>query len=102
MTIRAARLVNVILASVLSLSAGVPPGGSQAAAAAPPPPPPPEAVEAFRAECLAKADKAEQGAPTMVVPGRDGWLFLRSELRHVGVGKFWGPEAELVTRANKA
>ena len=34
-----------------------------------------------------------------VVRGEDGWLFLRKELRHVGVGRFWGQRAAEVSRA---
>ena len=33
------------------------------------------------------------------VTGRDGWLFLRSELRHVSVGPFWGDAAAKVSKA---
>lgn len=35
---------------------------------------------------------------TAIVKGLDGWLFLKEELQHVRSGKFWGPEAELVSR----
>ncbi len=38
---------------------------------------------------------------TMVVEGRDGWLFLASELRHLGAGKFWGDEAAAVSQARR-
>jgi len=55
-------------------------------------------VPAFRAACSALA-KAADDADKMVVRGRDGWLFLASELRHVGVGKFWGDAAVNVSRA---
>ena len=46
--------------------------------------------EGFRAACTAKAGAA---GDAMTVEGRDGWLFLRNELRHIGVGPFWGPAA---------
>ncbi|HAL91768.1 MAG TPA: hypothetical protein DCM68_01930, partial [Verrucomicrobia bacterium] len=53
---------------------------------------------AFRAACAEKAAAAEQsGAP--VVEGADGWLFLPAELRHVGVGRFWGEAAARASRA---
>jgi len=55
-------------------------------------------VPAFRAACSALA-KAAGDADKMVVRGRDGWLFLASELRHVSVGKFWGDAAAKVSRA---
>jgi alginate O-acetyltransferase complex protein AlgJ len=37
-----------------------------------------------------------------VVRGLDGWLFVGSELRHLGLGRFWGPDAAKVSRAAKA
>ncbi len=49
----------------------------------------------FRKECA----KLAEGAKIMTVKGKDGWLFLRNELRHIGVGKFWGPAAAKVSRA---
>lgn len=42
---------------------------------------------------------AEQG--TIVVEGREGWLFFGPELRHLGVGKFWSEEAAAVSRARQ-
>ena len=53
---------------------------------------------ALRAACTAKAKQADK-ADSYVVPGSDGWLFLTRELRHVGVGKFWGAAAAKVSRA---
>lgn len=53
-------------------------------------------VVAFRAEC---AEKAAAG-DGMTVTGSDGWLFLRSELRHIGVGPFWGEAAAKVSKAS--
>ena len=49
----------------------------------------------FRAAC---ARTAASGT-TLAVPGTEGWLFLRSELRHIGVGPFWGAAAAKVSRA---
>jgi alginate O-acetyltransferase complex protein AlgJ len=34
-----------------------------------------------------------------VVAGRDGWLFLTSELRHLGAGRFTGPDVARASRA---
>jgi alginate O-acetyltransferase complex protein AlgJ len=36
-----------------------------------------------------------------VVRGLDGWLFIGSELRHLGLGHFWGPRSIEVSRATK-
>jgi alginate O-acetyltransferase complex protein AlgJ len=51
---------------------------------------------AFRAECAKKAASGED----IAIPGADGWLFLRSELRHIGVGPFWGEAAAKVSKAS--
>jgi hypothetical protein len=37
-----------------------------------------------------------------VVVGKDGWAFLRSELRHLSVGPFWGDAAQTVSKASTA
>lgn len=50
---------------------------------------------AFRALCAERADAG--GAMTVV--GEDGWLFLAKELRHIGVGEFWGARAAEVSQA---
>lgn len=54
-----------------------------------------EPAAAFRAEC---ADKSATGE-NIAIPGADGWLFLRAELRHIGVGQFWGESAAKVSKA---
>jgi len=83
---------GVFIISVLCIAAcGLP---ASAAEAAPPP-----RAEAFRTACAALAEAADK-ADRMVVRGRNGWLFLTSELRHVSVGTFWGAEAAKVSRAN--
>jgi len=51
---------------------------------------------AFRAECAKKAATGEY----MSIPGAEGWLFLRAELRHIGVGPFWGEAAVKVSKAS--
>jgi alginate O-acetyltransferase complex protein AlgJ len=38
----------------------------------------------------------------MVVEGRDGWLFFGPELRHLGVGQFWGDAAAAVSKARRS
>lgn len=50
----------------------------------------------FRELCARQAAAGE----AMMVPGNDGWLFLRSELRHISVGPFWGEAAAKVSRAS--
>ncbi|MFM8584614.1 MAG: alginate O-acetyltransferase AlgX-related protein [Planctomycetaceae bacterium] len=55
----------------------------------------PDRAAEFRAAC---ARLAANGT-TLVVPGSEGWLFLRSELRHIGVGPFWGAAAARASRA---
>ena len=54
-----------------------------------------EPAAAFRAECAKKAAAGED----IAIPGADGWLFLRPELRHIGVGPFWGEAAAKVSKA---
>jgi hypothetical protein len=60
--------------------------------------------------CLSQPLQADPGAPlreaaaakakeSPVVQGSDGWLFLPAELRHIGVGRFWGPDAAAVSKA---
>jgi alginate O-acetyltransferase complex protein AlgJ len=50
----------------------------------------------FRDRCARQAAAGE----AMMVPGDEGWLFLRGELRHIGVGPFWGEAAAKVSRAS--
>ena len=54
-----------------------------------------EPAVAFRAECAKKAAAGED----IAIHGADGWLFLRAELRHIGVGPFWGEAAAKVSKA---
>jgi alginate O-acetyltransferase complex protein AlgJ len=61
---------------------------------------PPEAARAFLRQCGALAAAAEQHN-TITVRGRDGWLFLGAELRHLSVGLFWGERAAAASRAAK-
>jgi alginate O-acetyltransferase complex protein AlgJ len=51
---------------------------------------------AFRTLCAQKAAAGED----MTIVGKDGWLFLRSELRHIGAGPFWGEAAAKISRAS--
>jgi len=55
-----------------------------------------DAAAAFRAECA----KLAAAGDAMAIPGADGWLFLRPELRHIGVGPFWGEAAAKVSQAS--
>ena len=58
-----------------------------------------DAPMAERAVFARLAEVAEQ-APRPVVRGLDGWLFVGSELRHLGLGRIWGPRAVEVSRAS--
>jgi alginate O-acetyltransferase complex protein AlgJ len=40
-------------------------------------------------------------APSAVLRGRDGWLFLGSELRHLSLERFWGDDAAAVSRSRR-
>jgi alginate O-acetyltransferase complex protein AlgJ len=57
-----------------------------------------QAAQKFRARCLAFAQAAARKY-SITVPGRNGWLFFAPELRHVGIGPFWG---EAAIRASQA
>ena len=39
--------------------------------------------------------------PSGVLRGRDGWLFLGSELRHLSLERFWGEQAAAVSRSRR-
>lgn len=52
----------------------------------------------FLAE-MAKKAAAGQGS---VIPGRQGWLYFRPELRGMGAGRFWGESAARASRAPAA
>jgi alginate O-acetyltransferase complex protein AlgJ len=45
----------------------------------------------------AKAEADQRAA----VAGKDGWLFLTAELRHLGVGRFWGDAAMAASRSTR-
>jgi len=46
---------------------------------------------------------AEAGdGPSGVLRGRDDWLFLGSELRHLSLERFWGEDASAVSRSRRA
>jgi len=53
----------------------------------------------FQEFCSVTAEQAEKNGQ-MVIRGADDWLFLRSELRHLGIDKFWGEHAAEVSRAS--
>jgi hypothetical protein len=79
------RITGTLIALQLGLSAGIASAEKDVA-------------ELFREVCAQKAAKA---GDTMAIPGGDGWLFLANELRHVGVGRFWGENAAAVSQATK-
>jgi hypothetical protein len=53
-------------------------------------------ADGFREACAKTAGAGD----SLSVAGTGGWLFLRSELRHIGAGQFWGEEAKKVSRAS--
>lgn len=56
---------------------------------------------AFREACSKQAEEAAS-ADRMTIRGTDGWLFLTREVRHMGVGPFWGKDAVAVSRSSRA
>lgn len=52
----------------------------------------------FRRTCVDLADQAAKTG-SIAIAGKDNWLFLSSELRHLGAGQFWGEGAARVSRA---
>ena len=55
-----------------------------------------------KTDFLASAGQlATEAKEASVLSGKDGWLFLSAELRHLGVGPFWGEAAAAVTKASK-
>ncbi len=61
---------------------------------------PADPVKNFLARCGEKAKAADE-EQRMAVKGQNGWLFLAAELRHLSVGKFWGPGAARVSQARR-
>ena len=55
-------------------------------------------VGSFRAE-LGRLAREADAAGRIAVPGLDGWIFFGPELRHLSVGRFWGPDAAAVSRS---
>ena len=55
-------------------------------------------AQAFAADCLAKARAADK-TYQVTIPGKNGWLFFAPELRHVGIGRFWGADAVKASQA---
>lgn len=76
------RTTRTLLALALTLSGGM--ASAQ------------DAATAFREVC---AQKATSAGSAMVIAGTDHWLFLNNELRHIGVGPFWGENAAKVSKA---
>ena len=62
-------------------------------------PQPPDIAKLFTqwSSLALEAEKQE----TIVVEGGEGWLFFGPELRHLGVGKFWGDAAAGVSKARR-
>lgn len=58
------------------------------------------AVDPFPNKCADLAEKAAN-KNTITVQGKDGWLFLAPELRHLSAGQFWGENAKKVSKASR-
>lgn len=56
-----------------------------------------KSTEVFRELANSASLKGES-----VIEGQDGWLFFMPELRHLGGGRFWGEDAMMISRANRA
>jgi len=82
---RGARVARILLAGALLLS---PSGGGAASG---------EGLAPSLARIAADAEAQGRG----VLVGRDGWLFLPDELRYLGAGRFWGPDARRVSRSRR-
>jgi alginate O-acetyltransferase complex protein AlgJ len=54
----------------------------------------------FASVCREKGAAAEARSELTVL-GTGGWIFLSKELRHLGVGPFWGAQAQRTSRADK-
>ena len=52
-------------------------------------------------EACARIAADAEAAGRRALAGRDGWLFLVAELRHLGAGPFWGADAVRASRAPK-
>ncbi|MEW6366508.1 MAG: hypothetical protein AB1714_17920 [Acidobacteriota bacterium] len=60
---------------------------------------PPAPDESLAAAFLQEMAERSRGATGSVVAGKNGYLFFVPELRHLGVGQFWGDAALRVSRA---
>jgi alginate O-acetyltransferase complex protein AlgJ len=59
-----------------------------------------ELIGPFRAELERLGHEAEVGE-RIAVTGLDGWMFFGPELRHLSLGRFWGPAASAVSRSRR-
>lgn len=59
-----------------------------------------DAAAGFAAFCKQRAEDART-AGQAVVRGQEDWLFLSSELRHLGVGPFWGDAAQTASASTR-
>jgi len=58
-------------------------------------------IESFQGE-LGRLAREAAAAERIAVPGIDGWIFFGPELRHLSVGRFWGPDAAGISRSPRA
>ena len=60
-----------------------------------------ELIGPFRTDLARLASDAET-ADRIAVTGLEGWVFFGPELRHLSLGRFWGPAATAVSRSRRA
>jgi len=89
----ASRSWAISLGTALALVAGLAAGAQAAEPAG-------DLTKVFAADCAAKAAAAERAGAITVV-GKEGWLFLAAEIRHLGAGRFWGEDAAKASRATR-
>lgn len=51
-------------------------------------------------KALRRVSKQAEADGKLVISGENGWLFFVPELRHLGAGPFWGPDAPRVSKAS--
>jgi hypothetical protein len=81
-------------AAILALTGLLAPAPLTGSTASPPSP-------ALLERCGTLAREAGERGDS-VVAGREGWLFLLPELRHLAAGKFWNEAAQTASRAGRA
>jgi hypothetical protein len=63
--------------------------------------PDPQAIEAAVDRLREVCKRRSRGVRLWSLAGKDGWMFMDEELRHVSKGRFWGDYASKVSRIRK-